>query len=527
MALEYHLLTCLGTGTTVTLTIASPCVVTLTNHGMRNGHPVVFSGSGNTLPTGLTKGTTYYVRSTAANTFNLYATEAQAKDTGSTTGRINTSGSQSGTHILVGDYWYRLPVTDPGGGGNYRDRYYFGGAYRCFGTWNAWHTGRTARMNFKTELILEIQGKWTETRTAYIAGNSIEGFFSVKITTKINGVFGDAYHGGMVGAGFVLQASGNTRIAGAVNNMVIEGLGIDASAYDSDPIAIGAKPTIDRCIIRLHPNQRFMINIGSVSTITNNIIIGGSIGIYIANYATSSGSVIAYNLVVGATKGFSANTSASGVFVLGNVAIGCTTNWDTAIVPTGSYLGYNAGISGDTPWNNSGEPVITNLSTAHFIDYANQDYRYTSDSPLIDAGHQVFVVLDPVAITNALSVNGDPRPSYKGGLSTNWDIGPFEYDHGNGLAPQQVTLAFSGMAEGSILAVYKTSDGTAIISPTTIGASGSHSTTYSYTGNVQITVVVRKGTSGTKYLPYSAPGLITSTGFSLIVNQVADGVLNG
>ena len=33
--------------------------------------------------------------------------------------------------------------------------------------------------------------------------------------------------------------------------------------------------------------------------------------------------------------------------------------------------------------------------------------------------------------------------------------------------------------------------------------------------------------SGTKYLPYTAPGLITSSGFSLIVNQVVDGVLNG
>lgn len=95
------------------------------------------------------------------------------------------------------------------------------------------------------------------------------------------------------------------------------------------------------------------------------------------------------------------------------------------------------------------------------------------------------------------------------------------------VAPKSVSITISGMAEGSVLAAYKISDGAAIISPTTIGATGSYSTTYSYTGDTQIEVVARKGTSGTKYLPYSAPGLITSTGFSLIVNQVIDGVLNG
>ena len=97
MATVYGLV-CWGgrTGKTVTLTIASPCVVTSTNHGLRDGTGLVFSTTG-ALPTGITAGTTYYARSTAANTFNLYDTEAHAKDTANTTGRINTSGTQSGT----------------------------------------------------------------------------------------------------------------------------------------------------------------------------------------------------------------------------------------------------------------------------------------------------------------------------------------------------------------------------------------------------------------------------------------------
>ena len=88
-------LVCWGgrTGKTVTLTIASPCVVTSTSHGLHDGTGLRFKSNGDTLPTGLTAGVTYYAKSTAANTFNLYSDAAL-------TTIINTSGSQSGTHIL-------------------------------------------------------------------------------------------------------------------------------------------------------------------------------------------------------------------------------------------------------------------------------------------------------------------------------------------------------------------------------------------------------------------------------------------
>jgi hypothetical protein len=164
--------------------------------------------------------------------------------------------------------------------------------------------------------------------------------------------------------------------------------------------------------------------------------------------------------------------------------------------------------------------VVPVDSTSDFSP-SGDSVAHSSSSVLVDAGERALTIMDATDIKNAA------RPSYKNGSATDWDIGAYEFDWGYGLAPLKVDLAFSGMAEGSIMAVYKTSDGTAIISPTAIGSSGRHSTTYSYTEETQIEVVVRKGTSGTKYLPYSAPGLITATGFSLIVNQVADGVLNG
>ena len=82
--------------TTVTITIASPGVVTYTGHGLTNGDAIAFATTG-ALPTGLTEGTTYFARSTGVNTLNLYDTAAHAI-AGGATGRVDTSGTQSGVH---------------------------------------------------------------------------------------------------------------------------------------------------------------------------------------------------------------------------------------------------------------------------------------------------------------------------------------------------------------------------------------------------------------------------------------------
>lgn len=78
---------------TVTMTIATPCVVTWTAHGFGLGQKIVLTTDG-ALPTGLTAGTTYYAVPTGANTFNLATTMANA-EAGTV---IATSGTQSGTH---------------------------------------------------------------------------------------------------------------------------------------------------------------------------------------------------------------------------------------------------------------------------------------------------------------------------------------------------------------------------------------------------------------------------------------------
>lgn len=81
-------------GTTVTVTIASPAVVSWTAHGFAVGDVVTFSTTG-ALPTGLSSSLNYYVSldNFGANSFRVAASEAAAL---AGTGSIVTTGSQSG-----------------------------------------------------------------------------------------------------------------------------------------------------------------------------------------------------------------------------------------------------------------------------------------------------------------------------------------------------------------------------------------------------------------------------------------------
>jgi hypothetical protein len=81
-----------GTSSPVTMTIASPCVVTWANHGLAAGTPILFQTSGS-LPTGISAGTVYYVLAPTTNTFNISATSGGSA--------INSSGTQSGTHTAT------------------------------------------------------------------------------------------------------------------------------------------------------------------------------------------------------------------------------------------------------------------------------------------------------------------------------------------------------------------------------------------------------------------------------------------
>lgn len=85
------------TSKTFSVTIASPAVVTSTAHNLFSGDRIRLSSSG-TLPSGLVSSTDYFVERIDANSF--YITDVAGI-------RINTTGSQSGTHTFL-QSWYGL-----------------------------------------------------------------------------------------------------------------------------------------------------------------------------------------------------------------------------------------------------------------------------------------------------------------------------------------------------------------------------------------------------------------------------------
>jgi hypothetical protein len=90
----------------ISITQASPAVITVNNHGMPNGTPVSFLTS-SALPAGLTVGTVYYTVNVTASTFNVSATVGGAA--------INTSSAGAGNHTAIfNPNVGRAPLRDDG-----------------------------------------------------------------------------------------------------------------------------------------------------------------------------------------------------------------------------------------------------------------------------------------------------------------------------------------------------------------------------------------------------------------------------
>jgi hypothetical protein len=82
---------------TVTISSASPGVITLASHGFAANDPVVLSNSGGALPAAFTAGTVYYVKTVlSSSTFTLSATAGGTA--------INTASTGTGTHSITSLY---------------------------------------------------------------------------------------------------------------------------------------------------------------------------------------------------------------------------------------------------------------------------------------------------------------------------------------------------------------------------------------------------------------------------------------
>ena len=500
MATVYSLV-CWGgrTGKNVTLTIASPCVVTSTNHGLRNGTGLVFSTTG-ALPTGITSGVTYYARYVAVNTFHLYDTEAHAKDIGSTTGRINTSGTQSGTHTakskLMLDYFNQ-----------YSGRWGDSGSERCYDGLVAWNTGRAAALSIDEE-VCELGQAFDEIKSEQLSITVPCAVYT--ITSKINGFRTEAYHGGVKTSGYALKDSGISiklrmnRPRGTIEGFVVE----DTSSnyrYQATVQLEGFLTTSKNMIVAGNVTSvSTSIGVelyGQISSVENTLVYGFYEGISLYQY-TGNPSILnciatknTYGINAGNTGGANGNSAS----VLNTVSIGNTTlNWYANNVSNLRVATNNLGGTGEAWIYGSGTRIeYTDASpfTSLFADWTNNDFRPAlSTSPQVDSGVEYYGAL-------SYDIADAERPNYNNGGAEAFDVGCYEFDHGYGNHPATATISLGNIVSGSRVLITR-DDTSAVLYNDVPGASLSFVT--GYIGNFSI--VIRKASESPYYREFSAGG---------------------
>lgn len=505
-------LVCFGgrTGKTVTISNATPAVVTLTNHGLRDGTGVAFSTTG-ALPTGVTAGTTYYAKSTASNTFNLYDT-AEHAIAGGSTGRIDTSSAGSGTHTVKGAYFLGLTSGELA-------RYGSSGSERIYDGLVAWNTGRSGASALNEE-ICEIGEAFTELVAIYL--NLTVPSAVREVTTKVNGVRSAAYHGGVVGAGYIFDCTyGSYGQLGLTKHFTtLDGFTTKTTSVNANP---GLNVNAVNCSVLnmiVHKDATATAGAGinmtasSGSVVKNCLIIGQYNGIEINDYVsaeTISNNTVVKSVNYGITR-VSAGTFSIQGYMYNNISVGNGTNWQGATAPTLLGGSNNAGATGNTVWGSS--PVT--IATTDFVDYANNDFRPdSSSSPQVETGVLYYGAL-PYDIAD------DVRPNYMDGAAAYYDVGAYEFDHGYGPWPATHTLTLTNVVVGSSILIRDQGDTTTHYSGTAASSTVEISITVYSSALDNWLIKIRKASASPTYIPWETQMTATEGASSIYVSQISD-----
>lgn len=443
-------LVCWGgrTGKTVSLS-ASTDLVTLTNHGLRNGAKLWPSG---TLPAELSSATPVYARSVSANTFSLHSTSAGAI---AGTDKILFAGTSTYAAVILRSDLVASPSTALAPYGlSDLTRWGDSGAERIYDGLMAWNTARGAsNTGFFSELC-EIGDAFSDTVGTSPITLKPGPSPSTLITPTINGVTTAAFHGGVFGSGY--SFAGYQISLG--NYVTVEGITLKANTPTQYGGVVNLSnallANIFRCFIYGgNASNSYGITTNSETIkchVNSNVILSVKDGL-VNNGCTQS--IFANNIVAKCTNGFVNSGSSTGYrhgYWYNNIAIGNTVNWG---LEPGSLegAGYNIGASGNTAW---GSATGTNkvVTTSDFIDYENNDFRPALlGSPQVDSGAAYYGAPDR-DIANA------EVPNYNNGGPEAVDIGCYEFDHGYGNHPASTTVTFYGVVAGSEIHVYDSED---------------------------------------------------------------------
>lgn len=508
MAIIYSLI-CFGgrTGKTATFTV-SGSVVNLTNHGLRDGKGVAFTSTG-TLPTGLTAGTIYYVRSTALNTFTLHSTKVDAL---SNTGQVTFTTTGSGTHNAKGEYFLSLTPAQLA-------RYGVAGSERIYDGLLSWHTARNSLCTEYDEEWAEIGEAFTEVSTSGMT-LSMQSARNV-ITPTVNGAVTEAFHAGGYLSGYIKHhnnsAGSNLQISSY--RAIVEGITLLSQTSSAAAVSTAHGSSVDKCFVvggfPGHASSAGIFVVGALASVTNNTVVGFAEGVRFQQY--TYGTLFANNLLTKNTQGvYTVSGTANQIFgyVYNNVSVGNTTsNWHTQSTSIERATN-NAGASGDTIWTKSGGTSLT-CSTADFVDWDNNDFRLANGSGLIDSGAAFFGF-------PTQDVARNERPAYAGGGAEQVDVGPFEKDLGFGPRPASHTLTLRNVAIGSRILVESQDGGT--VHYNALASASEVVATITVYGDArdQWVIKVRKASESPFYIPWSTLTTVMAGESSIYVSQIPD-----
>lgn len=514
-------LVCWGglTGKVVTLSIANPCVVTSTKHGVRDGLGLVFSTSG-ALPTGVVAGVTYYAKKIDVDTFNLYDTKAHAVS-GGATGRVATTGSQSGIQTAKSDLIIN-PATRLAAYGLSDLTRWGSRIYDGISSWNAARTSAPAS-SLDVE-ICELGEDFIDSQsdTIYLSVPSA----AIRIETKVNEIRSEGFHVGVVAAGYCLHSP-----IGSIDQLYVNRPNVTTDGFTLTCIPGWYSVYHIRCQ-QYSPTIKNMVVIGgggqyspntygygirfddgaSLATCINNVVVGCYRGISLTGYHV--GALVANNTATNNGVGMHSDSSMSGRYY-NNLSVGNTSNYSAISGP--GVATNNAGLAGEAWMFGTGSSRLT-VATTDFYGYASTPINLRAasvGSPQVDAGVAYYGSLT-YDVADALT------PNYNNGGSVAYDIGAYEFDHGYGLPPATCTLTLTNVVVGSRINIRDQAGTT-----THYDALAASSTVV-----VPITVYgssldnwrirVRKASGSPNYIPYETLMTAIAGATSIYVSQIPD-----
>lgn len=384
-----------------------------------------------------------------------------------------------------GTYWSGLSAAE-------KERYGASGSERVYGgLYDALEAMKTASRT--DDHIVEIGEAFTDTcSTQFIIDYSyLPGHITIQ--PMVDGVLTSAFHYGdssTSSGGYIWDRpcyDGGVIVSRA--NVTIWGIKVlsSHSYMPQKPLYItGSKVSIFCCIFALTGtgSGNLFSLAGGGNTVSHCVFFStqsASVhGLYLSQYS-GSGNMVAKCLFHGVTgtgnKGAYIQGSASNYnSVVGCIVFGFSTNWD-AQSTVATLLANNAGETCDTPWDTEGGSSFTGVDSSWFANLANRDYRpASSSSPQVGSGFAPYGI-------PAVDCANNVRPNYNPSGEEEWDVGPFEYDHGNGVAPVNRTLTLSANVSlvGAEIRIYDLDGATGDFGTELAGTESHTSVTYSYT----------------------------------------------